>query len=112
MGKLNTNFIAHEIAFMVFGNALLCGFPIVEFHKSVPNFELNVDDVSYFAKATLQVFLSGVLRKAPNVDLVRLDLLLPVCVILANTGTARIFWIFRILRSASVVNRQRDAGTS
>jgi len=31
MGKFNTNFIAHEIAFMVFGNALLCGFPVVEF---------------------------------------------------------------------------------
>lgn len=41
--------------------------------RSIYSLELDVDDVSYFAKATLEVLLASVFREAANVDLVQLQ---------------------------------------
>lgn len=39
--EFNTNFVAHEIAFMVLGHTFLSGFAIVEFLQSISSDQLD-----------------------------------------------------------------------
>jgi len=57
---------------VVFSNTLFCCLAVIEFHKSITNFQFNIDYISNLAKAALEIFLASMLWQATNIDFVGL----------------------------------------
>jgi len=47
-GDLHADFVAHKKAFVILCNTLFGRFTAVKFHESVPYFQFDIDNVSYF----------------------------------------------------------------
>jgi hypothetical protein len=56
MRGLNSDFIAHEIAFIIFGNCFIGSLLAIKLHKAIANFQFDIRYRSQFTKAMLQVF--------------------------------------------------------
>jgi len=73
MRQLDPDFVPHKVPFVIPGNTFLCSLFGVELHKAIPKFELNCDNIANLSKAAPQVFRANMIRKAANINLVRLD---------------------------------------